>query len=64
MVRQEGQIYKAKVFKGMSDIPASWGVSDSNYISTEVDMSSYQIKSSLGLQVNKSSKMFLLSCSL
>lgn len=62
LVRQKGQIYKAKVLKGMSDVPASWGVPDSNYIATDVDMSRYEVKSSLGLQVNNSTKMFLLSC--
>ena len=64
MVRQKGQIYKAKVYKGMTDIPASWGVGDTNFLATDVDMSRYEIKSSLGLQVNDSSKMFLLKCSL
>lgn len=64
MVRQKGQIYKAKVYKGMTDVPASWGVGDTNFIATDVDMSRYEIKSSLGLQVNDSSKMFLLKCTL
>lgn len=64
MVRQKGQAYKAKVFKGMTDIPACWGVGDTNFISTDVDMARYEIKSSLGLQVNNSTKMFLLKCSL
>lgn len=64
MVRQKNQVYKAKVFKGMSDIPASWGVPESNYIATDVDMSRYEIKSTLGLQVNNSTKMFLLQCKL
>ena len=62
MVRQKGQTYKAKVLKGMTDVPASWGVPDSNYIATEIDMSRYEIKNSLGLQVNNSTKMFLMSC--
>ena len=62
IVRQKGQIYKAKVLKGLTDVPASWGVPDSNFISTEIDMSRYEIKSSLGLQVNNSTKMFLLKC--
>jgi len=64
MARQTGQIYKAKVLKGMTDVPASWGVPDSNFVSTEIDMSAYHIKSSLGLQVDNSQKMFLLSCKL
>jgi hypothetical protein len=62
MVRQKGQIYKAKVLKGLTDVPASWGVPDSNFISTEVDHSRYEIKSTLGLQVNNSNKMFMLKC--
>lgn len=62
IVRQKGQIYKAKVLKGMTDVPASWGVPDNNFISTEIDMSRYEIKSSLGLQVNNSTKMFLMKC--
>lgn len=64
MVRQTGQVYKAKVLKGMTDVPASWGVPDSNYISTEIDMSRYEVKNSLGLQVDNSKNMFLLSCKL
>ena len=64
LTRQTGQVYKAKVLKGMTDVPASWGVSDNNHIATEIDMSRYEIKNSLGLQVNNSNKMFLLSCQL
>lgn len=64
MVRQTGQVYKAKVLKGLSDVPSSWGVPDTNFIATEIDMSRYEVKSSLGLQVDNSDKMFLLSCKL
>lgn len=64
MIRQKGQVYKAKVYKGMTDIPACWGVGDTNFISTDVDMARYEIKSSLGLQVDNATKMFLLKCSL
>lgn len=62
IVRQKGQIHKAKVLKGMSDVPASWGVPDTNFIATEIDMSRYEVKHSQGLQVDNSSKMFLLQC--
>jgi hypothetical protein len=62
MVRQKGQIYKAKVLKGLTDVPASWGVPDTNFIATEIDMSRFEIKTSFGLQVNNSNKMFLLKC--
>lgn len=61
-VRQKGQVYKAKVLKGMSDVPASWGVGDSNFIATEIDMSRYEVKGSRGLQVDNSTKMFMLEC--
>ena len=64
MVRQKNQIYKAKVLKGLTDVPASWGVPDSNYIATEVDMSRFEVKTSFGLQVNNSNRMFMLECSL
>lgn len=64
LVRQKGQIYKAAVLKGLTPVPASWGVPDSNFISTEIDMSRYEIKSSIGLQVDNSTKMFLLQCKL
>lgn len=64
MVRQKNQIYKAKVLKGLTDVPASWGVPDSNYIATEIDMSRFEIKTSFGLQVNNSNRMFMLECAL
>lgn len=64
MVRQKGQVYKAKVLKGLTDVPASWGVPDSNFISTDIDMSKLEVKNSLGLQVNNSNKMFLMKCKL
>lgn len=62
LTRQKGQIYKAKVIEGMTDIPACWGLPNTNHAATEVDMARYEIKSSLGLQVNNSNKMFLLKC--
>lgn len=62
MVRQKGQIYKAKVIEGMTDIPACWGLPNTNHAATEVDMARYEVKSSLGLQINNSNKMFLLKC--
>lgn len=64
LVRQKGQIYKAKVIEGMTDIPACWGLPNTNHAATEVDMARYEVKSSIGLQVNNSTKMFLLKCSL
>mgnify|MGYP006924774061 FL=1 len=62
MVRQKGQIHKAKVIEGMTDIPACWGLPNTNHAATEVDMARYEVKSSLGLQVDNSNKMFLLKC--
>lgn len=63
-VRMKGQIYKAKVLKGLTDVPASWGVPETNFISTEIDMSRFEVKDSLGLQVDIATKMFLLQCKL
>lgn len=62
MVRQKGQIYKAKVIEGMTDIPAAWGLPNTNHAATDIDNARYEVKSSLGLQVNNSNKMFLLKC--
>ena len=64
MVRQKGQIYKAKVIEGMTDIPAAWGLPNTNHAATEIDHARYEVKSSLGLQVNNSTKMFLMKCKL
>lgn len=63
-VRMKGQIYKAKVLKGLTDVPASWGVPETNFISTEIDMSRFEVKDSFGLQVDNATKMFLLQCKL
>ena len=62
LVHQKGQKYIAKVYKGMTPIPAAWGLGDTNFISTTVDMSRLEIKGSIGLQVDDSSKMMLLKC--
>ena len=62
MVRQKGQIYKAKVIEGMTDIPACWGLPNTNHAATQVDMARYEVKSSLGLQIDNSNKMFLVKC--
>ena len=61
-VRQKGQIYKAGVLKGITDIPSSWGAVPTNSISTEIDISRYEVKNSYGLQVNNATKMFQLKC--
>lgn len=61
-VRQKGRIYKAGVLKGLTDIPASWGAVPTNAISTEIDMSRYEVMNSYGLQVNNATKMFQLKC--
>ncbi len=61
-IRQKGQVYKIGILKGLTDIPASWGAVPNNSISTEIDMSRYEIKNSYGLQVNNATKMFHLKC--
>lgn len=62
IVHQKNQVYKARVVQGMTDIPASWGIPTSSNIATPVDASRYEVKGSLGLQVNNSKKMCLIEC--
>ena len=62
IVRQKGQYYKAKVIEGMTDIPACWGLPNTNHAATEIDMARYEVKGSIGLQVDNATKMFLLKC--
>lgn len=61
-VRQKGQIYLQGVYKGLTPIPASWGAVANNVLSTTVDMSSLEIKTTSGLQVNNASKMMHIKC--
>ena len=61
-VRQKGQIYTIGILKGLTPIPASWGSVPTNSIATDVDMSSYEVKNSYGLQVNNATKMMQLQC--
>uniref|UniRef100_A0AAU8MJC3 Major capsid protein n=1 Tax=Geladintestivirus 1 TaxID=3233133 RepID=A0AAU8MJC3_9CAUD len=62
MIRQKNQIYKIGILKGLTDIPASWGTVPTNSISTEIDMSRYEVKTTSGLQVYNNTKMFHLEC--
>ena len=64
IARMKGQINKTKVIEGMTDIPACWGLPNTNHAATEVDMARYEVKTSLGLQVDNSTKMFLMECAL
>ena len=64
VARMKGQINKTKVIEGMTDIPACWGLPNTNHASTEIDMARYEVKSSLGLQVDNATKMFLMECAL
>lgn len=64
MIRQKNQTYKIGILKGLTDIPASWGTVPTNAISTEIDMSRYEVKHTSGLQVYNNTKMFHLECKL
>lgn len=64
VARMKGQINKTKVIEGMTDIPACWGLPNTNHAATEVDMARYEVKTSIGLQVDNASKMFLMECAL
>lgn len=60
-VRKKGRVYKARVYAGMAEIPASWGYAPTS-ISTDVDMARYEIMNSYGLQVSNNSKMMEIDC--
>ena len=62
MVRLKGQVHLIGILKGLTPIPVSWGSVPNNSISTEIDMSRYEVKSTMGLQVNNATKMMQLKC--
>ena len=62
MVRLKGQEHIIGILKGLTPIPASWGSVPNNAISTEIDMSRYEVKSTIGLQVDNNRKMMQLKC--
>ena len=62
MVRLKGQVHLIGILKGLTPIPTSWGSVPNNSISTEIDMSRYEVKSTMGLQVNNATKMMQLKC--
>ena len=62
MVRLKGQIHIIGVLKGLTPIPAAWGGVPDRSIATEIDMSRYEVKSTMGLQVNNATKMLQLKC--
>ena len=64
IARMKGQINKTKVIEGMTDIPPCWGLPNTNHAATEVDMARYEVKTSIGLQVDNATKMFLMECAL
>lgn len=61
-VRMKGQEHIAGVVKGLTPIPASWGGFPSNTLSTDIDVSRYEVKDSYGLQVDRNTKFFQLKC--
>lgn len=63
-VKQKGQEYIAKVIPGMSPIPASWGSVPTGVAATDLDASRYEVKTSSGLEVFKTNRMFVLECKL
>lgn len=62
MTRMKGQSYLIGVLKGLTPVPPSWGAVQNNSIATDIDKSSYEVKMSKGLQVDRAEKMFKLEC--
>lgn len=61
-VKQKGQETLIGILKGLTPIPESWGnvPAQEQRIATEIDKSEYHVKSSMGLHVTRSDKMFML----
>ena len=55
---------KDATHEAITFIFASWGAVPDRAIATEIDKSTYEVKMSRGLQVNRAEKMFILRCSL
>lgn len=64
VVHQKNQKYTAKVVQGIAPIPACWGIPTISHAATDVDMSTLEIKGTIGLQVNNARKMMFLECKL
>lgn len=60
--KQKGQETLIGILKGLTPIPESWGTVPMNEqrIATEIDKSEYHVKSSMGLHVTRTDKMFAL----
>ena len=59
-VCEEGREYKVGVYKGMAELPASWGAVSSNLISDTKDIASYEVLGSQGINIDNPTTCFWL----
>ena len=59
-VCEEGREYKVGVYKGMAELPASWGAVNSNLISDTKDIASYEVLGSQGINIDNPTTCFWL----
>lgn len=64
LVHQKGRRYHAAAVEGMTKIPASFGLPENsiNRAANDVDASSFEIMTSIGLQVDRPEKQLLFEC--
>lgn len=61
LAQMKGQEWIEGVLKGLTPVPPSWGLRETGQVSTDVDMSQYDVKMSAGLHVSNSEGFFMIS---
>lgn len=59
-VCEEGREYKVGVYKGMADLPASWGLASGIQLSDTKDIASYEVLGSQGINIDNPTTSFWL----
>lgn len=63
-VCEEGREYKVGVYKGMADLPASWGLANTTQLSDTRDIASYEVLGSQGINIANPTTCFWLELDL
>lgn len=63
-VCEEGREYKVGVYKGMAELPASWGLAGTKQLSDVKDIASYEVLGSQGINIDNPTTSFWLDLAL
>ena len=63
-VCEEGREYKVGVYKGMAELPASWGLASGTQLSDTKDIASYEVLGSQGINIDNPTTSFWLDLAL